>query len=171
MILKVLYVNFLDPDLVYVPYDKSYKLCIKDGDKVCFNDAILKSDNNTIYSPVSGEIKGATKMICDGEYRPCIVIENDFEERKRNITYSKRNLRLYDKLEASSLIKSYTDISESINGETLIISGFDKDPFEHVCSSIIVRIRIIYSSVLMLLISIFDFHKCFLNCKIVVIQT
>ena len=46
--------EFLDPDLVYVPYDKSYKLCIKDGDKVCFNDAILKSDNNTIYSPVSG---------------------------------------------------------------------------------------------------------------------
>ena len=75
--------EFLDPDLVYVPYDKSYKLCIKDGDKVCFNDAILKSDSNTIYSPISGEIKGATKMICDGEYRPCIVIENDFEERKR----------------------------------------------------------------------------------------
>ena len=33
--------EFLDPDLVYVPYDKSYKLCIKDGDKVCFNDAIF----------------------------------------------------------------------------------------------------------------------------------
>ena len=69
--------EFLDPDLVYVPYDKSYKLCIKDGDKVCFNDAILKSDSNTIYSPISGEIKGATKMVCDGEYRYFIVIEID----------------------------------------------------------------------------------------------
>ena len=44
--------EFLDPDLVYVPYDKSYKLCIKDGDKVCFNDAILKSDSNTIVQLV-----------------------------------------------------------------------------------------------------------------------
>lgn len=154
--------EFLDPDLVYVPYDKSYKLCIKDGDKVCFNDAILKSDNNTIYSPVSGEIKGATRMICDGKYKPCIVIENDFEERKRNITYSKRNLRLYDKLEASSLIKSYTDISESIEGETLIISGFDKDPFEHVCSSIICENTDNLLECIDALISIFGFHKCFL---------
>lgn len=155
--------EFLDPDLVYVPYDKSYKLCIKDGDKVCFNDAILKSDSNTIYSPISGEIKGATRMICDGEYRPCIVIENDYEERKRNITYSKRNLRLYDKLEASSLIKSYTDISESIKGETLIISGFDKDPFEHVCSSIICENTDNLLECIDALISIFDFHKCFLT--------
>lgn len=154
--------EFLDPDLVYVPYDKSYKLCIRDGDKICFNDAILKSDSNTIYSPISGEIKGATRMICDGEYKPCIVIENDFEERKRNITYSKRNLRLYDKLEASGLIKSYTDISEAIEGETLIISGFDKDPFEHVCSSIICENTDNLLECIDAFISIFGFHKCFL---------
>ena len=86
-----------------------------------------------------------------------------FEERKRNITYSKRNLRLYDKLEASSLIKSYTDISESINGETLIISGFDKDPFEHVCSSIICENTDNLLECIDALISIFDFHKCFLT--------
>ena len=154
--------EFLDPDLVYVPYDKSYKLCVKDGDKVYFNSPILKGDSGTIYSPVSGIIKGATRMLCDGEQRPCIVIENDFEEKRANVSYCKRNLRLYNKEEVTALIKNFTTIKEKIDGETLVSSGIDTDPFEHVCSSIICENTDNLLLCIDALVSIFDFHKCFL---------
>lgn len=155
-------VRFLDPDFVYVPYDKSYRLCVRDGNEVCFNDPILKSDSSIIYSPVSGVIRGATRMICDGSIKPCIVIENDFEERKRVVTYSKRNLRLYDKLEASDLISRYCNFSSSFEGETLIVSGIDKDPFEHICSGIICENTDSMLECIDAIVSIFGFHKCFL---------
>lgn len=154
-------VSYLDPDFVYVPYDKSYKLCVKDEDVVCFNDPILKSDTSIIYSPISGTIRGATKMICDGVIKPCIVIENDFEERKRTVTYSKRNLRLYERFEASDLIRKYTSITSSFEGETLIIGGIDKDPFEHICSGIICENTDNMLECIDAIISIFGFHKCF----------
>ena len=73
--------TFLNPDYVYIP-SFSKKIIVKQNAKVIKGDLLFK--NSYEKSPISGEVIGLKKSQVNGKYTDCIVIKNDYKE-KRNI--------------------------------------------------------------------------------------
>ena len=102
----------LKPQIIYIPLeDKSgltYNHLVKEGDYVYKGDIIATSkDNFPIHASVSGYVvRGEVKTIATGQKVKCLVIENDFKEKYRTTTGSKRNLSNYRKEEFLELLKT-----------------------------------------------------------------
>ena len=158
-------INYLNPDFIYIPYEKGFKLNIKTKEKVLKESILLTKDNKYIYSPISGVILGATKMIIDKQKVPCIVIENDFKEKLNKITPAKKSVYNYQKDEVNKLIKEYNAFNKNLDGNTILINGIDLEIYEETYKTIISK----YSSEILETIDaiydIFKYHKCIFVIK------
>ncbi len=156
--------NYLNPDYIYIPYQKGFQINIKTKDRVLKESILLTKDNKYIYSSVSGIVLGVTKMVVNKYKNPCIIIENDFKE-KTKITPAKRNINDYKKEEVNNLIKKYNALNKSIDGHTLLINGIDFEAYELTYKYIINK----YSSEILETIDaiyeIFNCHKALLTIK------
>ncbi len=126
---KKLY-NYLNPSFVYIPYQKGFKLNIKTGEKILKESILLSNNNKYIYSPVSGKVLGATNMAINRKKIPAIVIENNFKESRESITPAVRDISKYKKEKVKKLIKTYNAYEDDIDGEIIIVNGFDADIYE-----------------------------------------
>ncbi|MDD4705947.1 MAG: hypothetical protein PHS24_01865 [Bacilli bacterium] len=158
-------INYLNPDFIYIPYEKGFNLNIKTKEKVLKDSILLIKDNKYIYSPISGNVLGATKMIINKQIGPCIVIENDFKETNNKIISAKKSIYDYQKDEVNKLIKEYNAFNKNLDGNTILINGIDLEIYEGTYKSIINK----YSSEILEIIDaindIFKCHKCILAIK------
>ena len=81
--------------IIYIPIESTlgytYQLKVKVGDYICIDDTIgiNKATDFALKSSVSGTIVGIEKKyISNGNLVDCLVIENDFKEKYRNIEES-----------------------------------------------------------------------------------
>ena len=85
--------NYLTSDYIYVPYNKDLTLNYKEKDYIYMGDIILESDNDKIYSSVSGYLLGLTTI----NNKKYLVIENDFKDKTRIRKGTKKNINKYSK--------------------------------------------------------------------------
>ena len=78
--------NFLTSDYIYIPFKNGMKLDKKDRDYIYKDELLLSDDNKKIYSTVSGNILGLTKI----NNKKYIVIENDFKDKEEHKKGTKR---------------------------------------------------------------------------------
>lgn len=153
--------NFLAPDYVYIPYGSKAKILIKDNDKVFMNQIILKDDDKSYFSSVSGKIIGVCKMNVDGINIDNIIIENDFME-KDLITHSRKNLYNYDKKNALDILDKYSNYHNRFKYSQLLISGIDIDVYERNFSYLLDQKIDDVLECISVINNIFGYSKCIL---------
>lgn len=153
-------VDYLVPEYIYIP--------IGDNEiKLTKNQYILKEEEifDRVYSSVSGNVIGITKMLIDGNDTSCLVIENDYCENVESIKGNKKNIRTLKKSGIIDLIKKIGFDEKYFKGKTLLISGIDQSIYEnnykllinmHV-DEILDTIDILYEA--------FKYKKCILAIK------
>lgn len=157
--------EYISPDYIYIPYDSNYKINIHNHDLVLKEEILLSNANTYIYSTVSGIVNGICDMIVDGKITPCIVVENNFEEKTKKIKGTKRLIGNYKKEDVINLIHGLNAFKGSLEGETMIINGIDAECYENTMSYLISK----YSDELLecidALFNILKVHKCFFALK------
>lgn len=132
--------EFLNPDYLYIPFNKDLELAVKTNSTIYKEQVLLKNDKDFIYSPISGKVLGKTdSMKLNNKDIECIVIENDFKEKVNKKKGTIKYINEYTKEEAMSLIRKYNACDEYFpeNPKVMIINGIDRDPYEKTSSLII----------------------------------
>ena len=80
------YLTYLTAEYIYIPYDKEELLSLP-KDKYIYNNSSLGtlSNGHKIFSPVSGKIIGISEMDYVDSLKKCLVIENDFIDRRSKL--------------------------------------------------------------------------------------
>lgn len=156
--------DYLDADYIYIPYSNDYKLNIKNKN-VLKNGIILSKDKKYIYSTVSGTILGIYETIVNNKKSNTIVIENDFKEKTSRTTGVKRNINKYSKEDVKNLVNGFNVYNDSLEGNTLIVSGIDNEPYEETMSYLISKYTEEILECIDALYNILDIHKCFFAIK------
>lgn len=156
--------EFLNPDYIYIPFYNNYELLIKNHDKVTMNDKLLQKDDNIYYSTVSGTIVGITNMLVDNKNMKCIVIENDFMENDK-ITNCIKNITNISKKDLITKIKRLNAFNGNLNGNILLISGIDYEPYEESLSKLLYKYTEDILECIDALIKILNIKKCVLVIK------
>lgn len=157
--------EYLNPDNVYIPYEKKYNVDIKSNEYVLLNGLVLHNDDDYVYSPISGTIIGASESIVDGKKAPTIVIENDFKEKTYKVKGVLKNITNYKPNEFKNIIKIYNAYNGSLEGETLVISGIDYEPYEETMSFLIKSHTNEILECIDAISHILQIHKCFFAIK------
>lgn len=121
------YLTYLTAEYIYIPYDNEQTLSLP-KDKYTYNNSCLGtlSNNHKIFSPVSGKIIGISKMnYVDGD-KNCLVIENDFIDRREKLNPA-RNINKLKKSEIIESLEKY-NLNKKINSKTTLVvnSFYDK---------------------------------------------
>lgn len=156
--------DFLAPGYVYVPFYRNYELLVKNHDELTMNDILLRKENNIIYSPISGKVVGLCDMIVDNKNMNCIVIENDYMENGKIIN-SQKNITNIPKEELIKRIKELNAFSGNLNGDTLLITGIDYEPYENTLNSLINKYTDDILECISALTNILKVKKCILAIK------
>jgi len=125
------YLNYLTPKFIYIPFDNASKLKLK-RNKLVYNNMFLgtKEDGFNIYSPVSGKILGVKQMDTFNGLFKCLVIENDFIDKreKLNPNKSKTSLLKMKKTDINSLLEKF-NLNKKLSSKKniLIESTYKKD--------------------------------------------
>lgn len=124
--------EFLNPDVIYLPIKKNYKVLVKNGEIVFKGQVVIENNLNKVVSPISGIMMGITSKNVDGVMIDCIVIQNDFKEKNKN--YIRKKEEKYDKeLIVSKLYEYYfkyiASVFETKKINNLIISGIEDEPY------------------------------------------
>lgn len=102
------YVSFYMPSNVYIPFDTLEKLTLrKSGAVYCGEQLGCINENVSIYSTVSGIIKGTQKVNVENKVMNVLVIENDFKDKRLKLIGGKERLDLYKRKEANELLDSF----------------------------------------------------------------
>ena len=136
--------EFLNPDYLYIPFDKDLELAVKTNNLIYKEQVLLKSDEKFIYSPISGVVLGKTdSMKLNNKDIECIVVQNDFKEKVNKKKGAVKYINEYKKEEVVELINKYNAFEEYIpkNPKMMIINGIDPDPYEKTSSLIINEYR------------------------------
>jgi len=153
--------NYLNPDYVYIPYSKEYKLHVRSNDLINKEDILLMTkDNKYIYSPISGRVLGAATMQSGLEKIKTVVIENDFKEKTKKISGSKKYLNEYTKAEVLKLISDFNAYRGKFKGNIMVINGIDYEPYVSTNSYIISQYTNEILETIDALYSIFNIEKC-----------
>jgi len=157
--------NYLNPDFLYIPIEKGFKLAIKSGDELNKEDIILCDKNNFIYSPVSGKVVGAAYMTVEQSKTKVVVIDNDFREKNKKLSGTKRYINKYTKEEVTTLTKEFNAYKGSFEGKTLLINGIDLEPHVLTTSYLITEHVNEILETIDALYTIFDIKKCIFAIK------
>lgn len=128
--------EYLNPDFVFLPIKNAEKLKIdQNNDYVFKGQEILNTEHMNVYSSISGKKIGTKKMIdCNNLVINCVVIENDFKERKYKKLSIKKNISNYTSANATLNLKGSGilfdfDIKNLENLNTLVISAVEAEPY------------------------------------------
>lgn len=150
--------NFLTTDYIYFPLKKGSKLFINDGEYIYKNDKLIEYNNKIIYSSVSGKVLGMTN-IDNNKY---VVIENDYKDKTKKRTTSKKDITNYTKEELYNLINTYNIIDNfDMTSKVLIINCIDEYSDEITYNTILKKYTINILDTIDALIDIMDIKKCF----------
>ncbi len=126
---------FLNPDYVYIPIFKN-KLKVKQNEYVCKGD-VLFLNNFSVLAPISGIIYGISTCNINNHQEKCLVIKNDFREKRRVIKHKTKQKLTIDSL--LSTLEEYNQkhllsIFKNIKIiDNLVISIIDDEPYNHNC--------------------------------------
>lgn len=122
------YLTYLSPEFIYIPFDKMELLKIKSS-KVVLNNTFLGNmeDGRNIFSPVSGKILGVKEMQFNGKKSNCLVVENDFIDKREKLNPS-RSISKMKKSELKEALDKY-GLNKKINSKTTLVvnSYYDKN--------------------------------------------
>lgn len=121
------YITYLSPEFIYVPFDDREKLDLGKKGIVNFNTILgVQNDSKNIFSPVSGKIIGIKKMMLPDKTSDCLVIENDFMDRRVKLNPT-LNVNKMKKSEVVDLLNKY-GLNKKINSKTTLVvdSFYDK---------------------------------------------
>lgn len=121
------YLTYLSPEFIYIPFDKMELLKIKSS-KIVLNNTFLGNmeDGRNIFSPVSGKILGIKEMQFNGKKSNCLVVENDFIDKRERLNPS-RSIAKVKKSELKESLDKY-GLNKKINSKTTLVvnSFYDK---------------------------------------------
>lgn len=121
------YLTYLTAEYIYIPYDKEELLNLP-KDKYVYNNSCLGtfSNDHKIFSPVSGRVIGISKMNYVDSLKNCLVIENDFIDRREKLNHT-RNINKLKKSEITESLEKY-NLNKKINSKTTLVvnSFYDK---------------------------------------------
>lgn len=121
------YLTYLSPEFIYIPFDKMELLKIKSS-KIVLNNTFLGNmeDGRNIFSPVSGKILGIKEMQFNGKKSNCLVVENDFIDKREKLNPS-RSIAKVKKSELKESLDKY-GLNKKINSKTTLVvnSFYDK---------------------------------------------
>ena len=121
------YLTYLSPEFIYIPFDKMELLKIKSS-KLVLNNTFLgqTSDGKNIFSPVSGKILGVKEMQLNGRKSSCLVVENDFIDKREKLNPS-RSISKVKKSELKESLEKY-GLNKKMNSKTTLVvnSYYDK---------------------------------------------
>ncbi len=157
--------NYLNPDYVYIPYEKDYTIMVKTGEAIFKESIILNKDNKYLYSPISGTCLGLSEMLVNNKKQQVIVIENDFKEKVKKIKGVKKYLNTYSKKELIEIIKMFNVYDGKLKGKMLLINGLDYEINEKNRSTIIKRYTNEILETIDAIYCILECEKCFLAIK------
>ena len=108
------YLTYLTAEYIYIPYDKEELLSLP-KDKYTYNNSCLGtlSNGKKIFSPVSGKIIGISNMEYSDSFKNCLVIENDFIDRREKLNPT-RNINKLKKSEITESLEKY-NLNKKIN--------------------------------------------------------
>ena len=151
--------NLLTTDYIYLPYENGMKLEKKDREYVYKDEVILSNENKKIFSTVSGNILGLTKL----NNKKYIVIENDFKDKTETKKGTKRFINKYTKEDLINLINNYQVIDNFDSAsKVLIINGIDEYIDEITYNTLLKTKTIEILDTIDALIEIMNIKKCFL---------
>ncbi len=129
IIIKESIKEFLNPDYIYIPLNNN-KLKYNQNDYV-YKDDYLFLNNYNITSPISGNIFGLKNMFIDGKNQKCLVIKNDFREKRNNFKRkSLKNLTYSFLLESLKKDKNLLNKFKSIKQvDNIIINIIEDEPY------------------------------------------
>ncbi len=121
------YITFLTPEFIYIPFDDEKLLKIDKSRKVFRNGYLgTKSNNDKIFSPVSGTVLGSKMSNYNGYSSNSLVIENDFMDKTEKLNPSKN----INKIKKSEIVESLSKygLNKKINSKTTLVvnSLYDK---------------------------------------------
>ncbi len=121
------YLTYLTAEYIYIPYDKEELLKLP-KDKYIYNNSYLGtlSNDHKIFSPVSGKVIGISKMDYVDSLKNCLVIENDFIDRREKLNPT-RNINKLKKNQIIESLEKY-NLNKKINSKTTLVvnSFYDK---------------------------------------------
>lgn len=121
------YLTYLSPEFIYIPFDKMELLKIKSS-KIVLNNTFLGNmeDGRNIFSPVSGRILGIKEMQFNGKKSNCLVVENDFIDKREKLNPA-RSISKVKKSELKESLDKY-GLNKKINSKTTLVvnSFYDK---------------------------------------------
>lgn len=121
------YLTYLSPEFIYIPFDKMELLKIKSS-KIVLNNTFLGNmeDGRNIFSPVSGKILGIKEMQFNGKKSNCLVVENDFIDKREKLNPA-RSIAKVKKSELKESLDKY-GLNKKINSKTTLVvnSFYDK---------------------------------------------
>ncbi len=121
------YLTYLTAEYIYIPYDKEELLSLP-KDKYIYNNSSLGtlSNGHKIFSPVSGKIIGISEMDYVDSLKKCLVIENDFIDRREKLNPT-RNINKLKKSEVIQSLEKY-NLNKKMNSKTTLVvnSFYDK---------------------------------------------
>ena len=152
-------VELLTTDYIYLPYDESMNVYVKDKEYIYKNELIVDNDIKKVNSSISGKIMGIT-TISNKKY---IVVENDFKDKLKSRRGSKKEINKYTKEELLELVNQYSLIKDfNINSKVLIINGIDEFIGETTYNTLLKEYTIEILDTIDALIDIMNIKKCFL---------
>jgi len=124
--------EYIAPEYIYLPVYPKFNLLVKNNETVFKGQIVMENNLNKVLSPISGVFIGSEKKIIDGNVHTCLVIQNDYKEKKKNaLRKSTVNLdrdkiisKLYD-----FYFKGIASTLESRKINNLIINGIDDEPY------------------------------------------
>lgn len=122
---------YLNPDYIYMPIKKNYKLLVKKGSPILKEQIIMENNLNKVISPISGTAVEIKTCLIGDDMGPCLVIANDFKEKsklvkKKHIKYEKEMLisKLYE-----YYFKYIASTLETKRINNLVINGIEDEPY------------------------------------------
>lgn len=118
--------HFEKPDKVYIPVYSSTKIYPKLHEEVSIGTPLVKIDNITYYSPISGTINGLKEInTVKGTTKALEIINNFIEKKITNNTLKRANIKK-EILEKILLNEFNLNLQ---NTKSLIINAIDDEPY------------------------------------------
>lgn len=121
---------YLSPNYVYLPCQIN-KLLVKQNSKVLKQEAI--DSNLALVSPISGEVIGLSKGIINNKKTSCLVIKNDFKEKRKSIKKKNNPKMTIDFLLTSIEAKHYSKLLDTFKNlkscKNIIINTIEDEPY------------------------------------------
>lgn len=118
-------VEYLNPDFICVPVLQGSNINVNQDEYVLKGQVLSEG----VYSPVSGNVIGVKKMIdCHNDVLECIVIDNDFKEKRFKKLGTKKHIANLSADKASmNLSESGIEIDFN-NISTLVVNAVESEP-------------------------------------------